>query len=113
MQCTATRFAAIAMAITATALQGCASLMPDGIGTGARHDSALLVDGHDGQGRLREDSLDVVDLHLWWMRQTADGGHWFAQAGAGYKWREAGFETDGKPIVGSVQFARRWRFNRH
>lgn len=108
-----TRLAAITIAIAATALQGCAGFAPTGWGAMLKHDSALLVDGHDSQGRLREDSLDVAGGYLWWERPTRGGGEWYIEAGAGYKWREGGFEDGGKPVIGHFRVDRRFRFSQH
>lgn len=99
------------MVFAATWLGGCSSLSPQGWGAEMKHDSGLLVDGTDSRGRLREDSLDVVHGYLWWQIPTADGGVWYAEAGAGMKWREGGFYTDGSKVIGNVRFGRRFRFN--
>lgn len=104
---------AAAIVVASLALGGCAGLVPTGWGTSLKHDSALLVDGHDSQGRLREDSLDVAGGYLWWERLTRDGGEWYLEAGAGYKWREGGFEDNGKPVIGHFRVDRRFRFSQH
>lgn len=90
----------------------CSSLRPDGWGSEIKHDSGLLVDGHDSRGQLREDSLDVWNTYLYWQRSTRDGGEVYAEIGAGLKLREGGFYLNGPPVVADVRFGRRFRFQR-
>lgn len=102
----------IATAAAVIALSGCAAIRPSGIGLEADHNSGLTVDGRDSRGLYREDSLDVLKVYLDWQRPVSNGTTFYVVAGAGYKYRERGFETSGSPWVGNVRTGVRFGFDR-
>lgn len=103
----------IATAAAVIALSGCTTIRPSGIGLEADHNSGLVVDGRDSRGLYREDSLDVVKAYLDWERPVNNRTTFYVVAGAGYKYRERGFYTDGSPWVGNVRTGVRFSFDRH
>ncbi len=104
----------LAIAVAALSIcQGCAAVRPSGIGLEADHNSGLTVDGRDSRGLYREDSLDVIKAYVDWQRPISNRATFYVVGGAGYKYRERGFETSGSPWVGNVRTGVRFSFDRH
>lgn len=107
------RIAVLVVAVLAMASSGCSMIRPSGIGIEANHTSGLLVDGRDSRGLYREDSLDTIGPSIDWQRMLSQRTTFYLVAGAGYKYRERGFETSGSPWVGTVRTGIRFSLDRH
>lgn len=101
----------IVLALLLIMVSGC-SVLPTGMGLEAKHDSGLLTDGHDSDGLLKEDSLDVINGYLYWERPASDRLTWYTEAGVGYKVREGGFYVKDSKWTGNARTGLRFRFTR-
>lgn len=81
-------------------LTGCATIQPDRISQGWKHDS-FPADGWPRKAAETEDTLDVADLQATWKR-----GHWQLDASLGYVMRDGGVYHDGPPVIFNMRVSR-------